>query len=252
MFEQALLEAPAKGTRGVTLAASLTMQMLTVGTALMVPLFLIDGPGMVKLTSSLMAPPAPPPPAIPIELVNVPKSLVGRNWDGSKLIAPQAIPKNVPYIDDEAMPPAGPITTGVEGGTGIPGSPNIEGLVGAIPRVAPPPPQPKVEAVEKKPEPVVAKRVTVSSGVQAAKIINRVLPVYPALAKQARISGSVKLMGVLSRDGRIMQLQVLSGHPLLVKAAVDAVSQWIYQPTLLNGEPVEVIAPIDVNFVLGQ
>jgi periplasmic protein TonB len=62
----------------------------------------------------------------------------------------------------------------------------------------------------------------------------------------------VKLVGVIARDGRIERLQVLSGHPLLVPAAVEAVRQWIYQPTLLSGEPVEVIAPIDVNFTLSQ
>jgi protein TonB len=78
------------------------------------------------------------------------------------------------------------------------------------------------------------------------------MPVYPPLARQVRVSGVVKLMGIISREGRIIQLQVLSGHPLLIAAAVDAVRQWVYQPTLLNHEPVEVVAPIDVNFILAQ
>ncbi|MBI4910880.1 MAG: energy transducer TonB, partial [Acidobacteria bacterium] len=88
--------------------------------------------------------------------------------------------------------------------------------------------------------------------VQAAKLINRVIPPYPPLAKAARIQGTVRLMGILSKEGRIIQLQVLSGHPLLVTAALDAVRQWTYHPTLLNGDPVEVIAPIDVHFTLSN
>ena len=74
---------------------------------------------------------------------------------------------------------------------------------------------------------------------------------YPALARSARVQGTVHLLGVVSKDGTIQKLQVLGGHPLLVAAAVDAVKQWVYRPTLLNGEPVEVIAPIDVIFTLG-
>jgi protein TonB len=85
-----------------------------------------------------------------------------------------------------------------------------------------------------------------------AKIVKRVIPTYPPLAKQARISGTVRLEGVISREGRIVNLQVLYGHPLLTQAALQAVGQWLYQPTLLNGEPVEVIAPIDVHFTLSQ
>jgi protein TonB len=83
-------------------------------------------------------------------------------------------------------------------------------------------------------------------------IMRRVLPVYPALAKTARVQGTVHLVGVIAINGTIQQLQVLSGHPLLVNAAVEAVRQWIYKPTTLNGDPVEVIAPIDVHFTLSQ
>lgn len=83
-----------------------------------------------------------------------------------------------------------------------------------------------------------------------ARLIKRVEPVYPALARQARISGTVELTGIIGTDGRIKELRVLRGHPLLAKAALDAVRQWIYEATLLNGEPVEVIAPITVTFRL--
>jgi protein TonB len=86
--------------------------------------------------------------------------------------------------------------------------------------------------------------------VQLARPIHRVEPRYPALARQARISGEVELAGVIGTDGRIHELKVVRGHPLLVHAALDAVRQWIWAPTTLNGDPVEVIAPIIVTFVL--
>ena len=87
---------------------------------------------------------------------------------------------------------------------------------------------------------------------QAAKLVNQVTPVYPPLARQARISGIVRLEAVIGRDGRIKSLHVAAGHPLLVQAALEAVRQWVYQPTLLNGEPVEVLTQIEVNFKLSD
>jgi protein TonB len=83
-------------------------------------------------------------------------------------------------------------------------------------------------------------------------LINRVTPVYPPLARQTRISGTVRLHALIAKDGTVQQLEVMSGHPLLVQAALDAVKQWRYRPTLLNGEPVEVDTTIDVIFTLNQ
>jgi protein TonB len=92
----------------------------------------------------------------------------------------------------------------------------------------------------------------VGGNVQAANLIKKVTPVYPPLAKQARIQGKVILSAVISKDGTIQDLKVISGHPLLIPSALEAVKQWVYQPTLLNGEPVEVSTQIDVNFTLSQ
>jgi TonB family protein len=94
--------------------------------------------------------------------------------------------------------------------------------------------------------------IRVSAGVQSARLVRKLIPEYPPLAKAARISGVVHLIGIIARDGTIRNLQLVSGHPLLAHAAMEAVEQWVYRPTLLNGEPVEVIAPIDVYFTLGQ
>jgi protein TonB len=80
--------------------------------------------------------------------------------------------------------------------------------------------------------------------------MNRVQPQYPPLARQARVSGTVKLHAIIAKDGTVQELQVISGHPLLIQAALDAVRQWRYRPTLLNSEPVEVDTTIDVIFTL--
>ena len=85
---------------------------------------------------------------------------------------------------------------------------------------------------------------------QAANLIRKVMPVYPPEAKNARIQGTVRFEAILARDGTVQSLQLFSGHPLLVKAARDAVQQWVYKPTLLNGELVEVETTVDVNFTL--
>ena len=87
--------------------------------------------------------------------------------------------------------------------------------------------------------------------VQSAKLVNQAKPTYPPLARQARIQGTVRLEAVISKVGGIEELKVISGHPLLIQAALAAVQQWRYEPTLLNGVPVEVITTIDVNFTLG-
>jgi len=98
--------------------------------------------------------------------------------------------------------------------------------------------------------PPEAQRLRVGGGVQARKLISQEPPVYPPLAKQARIQGTVRLTAIIAKDGTVKDLQLVNGHPLLVAAAQEAVRKWRYEPTLLNGEPVEVITQIDVNFTL--
>jgi protein TonB len=87
---------------------------------------------------------------------------------------------------------------------------------------------------------------------ESAKLIFQPKPEYPPLAKIARIQFTVKLEAIISKDGTIQDLKVLAGHPLLVKSAIEAVARWRYQPTLLNGDPVEVVTEIDVNFTLAE
>ena len=83
-------------------------------------------------------------------------------------------------------------------------------------------------------------RVRVSSGVTSGLLVRKVTPAYPPLARQARIQGQVRLQAQISKNGDIENLQLISGHPMLAPAAIEAVKQWKYKPYLLNGEPVEV------------
>jgi protein TonB len=127
------------------------------------------------------------------------------------------------------------------------GRPELALTIGVGPPDAPPPPPadfgPGVPGVP---------RVRVGSNVEQAKIQTKVTPVYPPLAKQARLQGTVRFNALIGTDGAIKELQLVSGHPLLTESASDAVKQWTYKPTLLNGAPVEIITQIDVNYTLLQ
>lgn len=89
-----------------------------------------------------------------------------------------------------------------------------------------------------------------SEGVMAASLLHRVEPEYPKIARYARISGAVRLHAIIGTDGAVQQIGVISGSGILAQAAIDAVRQWRYRPTLLNGQPVEVDTEVTVNFSL--
>jgi protein TonB len=249
MFDQTFV-GDAQTKKPVTVFISFVFQIVLVIVAIIIPLIFTDSLPKTQLTSFLVAPPPPPPPPPPPEVVQQvkPVKVIKRQFDMGVLTAPKEIPKEVAVIEETEMPPAG---VGVAGGVagGVPGGAMggvLSGIVGSVPSAAPPPPPPPAE----KPKPATPQRIRVGGNVAEAKVINRVQPVYPPLAKQARVSGTVRLNAVISRDGTIQDLQVVSGHPLLVQAALQAVRQWRYSPTLLNGEPVEVATVIDVNFTL--
>jgi protein TonB len=100
-------------------------------------------------------------------------------------------------------------------------------------------------------KPAVPQKLRVSSGVAAGMLAYQLKPTYPRLAIEARIHGTVVLQAVIGKDGTVHDLHAISGHPLLVPAAIEAVKQWRYRPYLLNNEPVEVDTQINVNFTLG-
>jgi TonB family protein len=94
--------------------------------------------------------------------------------------------------------------------------------------------------------------MSVDASTQAAKLTKPIPPIYPPLAKQGRIQGTVRFTATIATDGKVQDLKLISGHPLLAAAARDAVLKWQYQPTLVNGSPVRVVTQIDVDFSLGH
>ena len=116
------------------------------------------------------------------------------------------------------------------------------------PGTPPPPPPPSNSNSQER----LIDRIKVGGNLQSAMIISKAPPVYPELAKMARVSGVVHLAVVIAKDGTIQEIHSLGGPALLIQAAMDAVKQWVYKPTFLNGEPVAVESTIDVNFTLEQ
>jgi len=248
MFEEMVVStSKRKGTKPWTFFVSMVFEVIFLAILILIPLIYTEALPKTLMSSILLAPPPPPPPPpppAPVQVVRV--KPMAHLMDAGKLVAPKAIPKDVKIIHEEAEPPdagiggvAGGVPGGVAGGSmgGV-----IGGVIGGVSSNIAPPPPPKV----------TPKRVTVGGNVQAARLVNKVQPLYPPLARQTRISGTVKLHAIIGKDGAVQQLQVVSGHPLLVQSALDAVRQWRYQPTLLNGDPVEVDTEIDVIFSLAQ
>jgi protein TonB len=219
------------------------LQFLLIGVLVLIPLIYTEALPRQQLMGYLVAPPPPPPPppppaAAPVVKVVKPTTEI----DNNQLKAPTAIPKKIAMIKEDDTPPS---TGGVVGGVigGVPGGQAggiMGGVLGGIVSSAP-------TAIPKAATP---KRITVSQGVQTGLLIRKVQPAYPPLAKQARISGSVVLQAVIGKDGTIQNLKAVSGHPMLIQSALDAVRQWKYKPYFLNGEPVEVDTQVTVNFTL--
>ncbi|MBZ5514485.1 MAG: TonB family protein [Acidobacteriia bacterium] len=225
-----------------TIPIAYLIEALLVGVTILIPLIYTEALPKHELMTFVVAPPPPPPPPPP-PAAAPPVRAIRRVTAEDIMRAPTVIPKTIAHVKDEEIPQS---AMGVVGGVpgGIPGG-TPGGVLGSIisGAAAPPPPPPKAVAV---------KRIRVGGQVEAAKLIFRPTPEYPPLAKMARIQGTVRLEAIIIRDGTIQDLRVVSGHPLLVKSALEAVQRWRYQPTLLNGEPVEVVTEIDVNFTLAE
>ena len=239
MFEDSLLESSGRlATRNPwTTAFSFAMQMLLAGLLVLLPLIYTEALPKQQLMSFLEAPTPPPAPA-PRQLAKAPSSRPVSELDNGVLRPPAEIPKRIAMVNEEEAPPTG--TAEVPGA--VPGGlPNgvANGVMSVITREVP-------VAVPK----IAAQKVRVSSGVAQGLLVHQVTPQYPTLARQARIQGTVILQAVIGKDGTVQNLRVLSGHPMLVQAALDAVRQWRYKPYYLNGEPVEVDTQINVNFTL--
>jgi protein TonB len=243
MFEDSLLESGGrlKTKRGRTTAFAIVLEIAAIIVMVLIPLIFTEALPKAQLFTSLTAPPPPPPPpppaAAPVKIVKV----IQTDIVNGALRTPTKIPQKIQMIKEDEAPPPVMASSGVVGGVpgGIPGG-QMGGVIGGI-ISSTPVAVPKVAAPQ---------RVRVSQGVSTGLLIKRVNPVYPPLARQARIQGQVVLHAVISKDGSITGLNLVSGHPMLAPAAIDAVKQWKYKPYLLNGEPVEVDTEVQVNFTL--
>jgi protein TonB len=234
MFDQMVVSTGGNKTnKPWTVTLSVIVQAAIVGVLILIPLIYTEALPKAMLSTFLVAPPPPPPPPPP-----APKTEVIRRpqiVQPQKMVAPTVIPKKIEMVKDAAPDIGAEGGTGVAGGTGIPG--------GIIPGLGAPPPPP--------PKPATPQRIRVGGNVEAAKLERQILPVYPQIAKTAHIQGTVVLHAVIAKDGSIQELTYVSGPALLMRAAMDAVRQWHYAPTQLNGEPVEVDTTIQVVFSLG-
>jgi protein TonB len=170
-----------------------------------------------------------------------------------KMVIPVTIPREVTLVVDEGPPPEVSAAGGVVGGVpgGVPGG-TLGGVLGgvlggALPVAGPPPPPPPTPKVE---TPRIKTPVRIGGNVRPPHITRRIEPTYPTLARNARIQGKVTLEATLTEQGRVADLKFVSGHPLLIQAAMDAARQWVYEPTYLNDVAYPVVLYITVNFVL--
>lgn len=238
MFEQTFIDEPGRGVKSWAIAASFLLQCLFLAAAAVAPLIYTYDPPMAEWVrrTMLLAPPPPPRAAAPQPIAK-PVAPAPARFE-STLAAPTAIPENVALLPDERSAPASlsvPDLSGVPGGSLLGAPDGVLGVTGMQARVSLPP-----------------KPIRVGGKVQAARIVSRVSPVYPLEASEQGISGAVHLEAIITTAGLIREVKVLSGEPLLAAAAQEAVRQWRYRPTYLNGQPVEVITLIEVIFHLAQ
>ena len=242
MFAESMLETSwsQRSRRGWTTLTSFGVQAVLMGLLLLLPLLKTVVPPSGRALATPVSWGAPPAAAPHVQHQRS-TTIVQSNISDNELIAPREIPRQVAHIEEMAPPPQVSFNDfGVEGSTGVGSRTGVWGLIGdSIRAVTPPPPAATPNVRPFRP-----------SNLLEGSLVRRVQPVYPQLARNARIQGKVVLSAVISKAGTIENLQLVSGHPMLVPAAIDAVSQWRYRPYILNGDPIEVETQITVNFTL--
>jgi protein TonB len=233
MFADSLLD-PSPSEREVrrrTRLSSFGLQGAAIAGILLFSMLRVERLPPAQWTSAIVAP--APRPAVAVE--RAPHAAMANIVAAHPLSTPSYEPRGIAPDVGPVTPPAVDVEhIGVSGsmGPGIPFS-----IGNALPVIVPPP------AIHARPARI--------SRMMEGNLVHRVQPVYPILARQARMQGSVVLRAVIDREGRIEKLQALSGPPVLEQAAIEAVQQWGYKPYLLDGEPIEVETQITVNFTLG-
>jgi len=247
----------ARTKKPATLALSVVVHGALGAALVLIPLFQSQVLPQIPLLEPLRPPVGLGSRAIPV--VGTPKPPSGASTKApefSALIAPIVIPTKIALVDGDGPSTnlgytpslGGPVGPGGPGGTLF----GVDILSpSAVPPPLPPPPAP-APPPPPPPDPVPTTPVRRSQGVVQSNLIHTVQPIYPRLAIATRTQGTVILEAVITREGTIdsSRLRVLTGNPLLNSAAIEAVQQWRYRPTLLSGQPVEVLTTITVNFTL--
>lgn len=246
MFEDSLLERRFnKSHREGATMLSFAIQVLIIAALVVAPMVFVEALPSRELVTVLVAPTPPPPPPPPAETpqVKVPKhKMESEVLDNGELRTPSHIPKKIAMIKEIAPPPT---VSGVVGGVpgGVPGGVS-GGVIGSIVNSGSRPLLPKLVTAQ-------PRRIRISQGVSEGLLIHKVEPLYPEIAREARVQGPVVLKAVIAKDGTVQHLQLVSGNPMLVTSAIDAVKEWRFRPYLLNGQPVGIETTITINFHLG-
>ena len=245
MFAESLLETSwaERERRSWTTLTSFGLQIVIIGVLLLIPLLSTVGLPSLRVLKPPLELGGSPPPLRRIEQQQRP-TIVRSNFADDVLMAPRSIPPTVQILNETEPPPQVSYNPdpGVYGGTGGSKDGIWKSLSESLNRSTPMPVAP----------PPTIKREFVVSKMLQGSLIRKVEPKYPPLAITARIQGQVLLAAVISKSGTIENLKLVSGPPMLVGAAIDAVRQWQYRPYILNDEVIEVETQITVNFVLGQ
>jgi protein TonB len=227
-------------------AVSLGAHVAVLTLLLLMPLYFSQGLNLQRLNMTLLVAPLPPAAAVsppPPAAVTRAVRQISKTFTPGELAAPSFVPKVVAATPDAAPPEEalGGMPGGVAGG--IPGG-QVGGILGGVMGgVAAPTAPAAVPEGPKGP-------VRVGGNVRPPRLLSGPAPIYPILAKQSKLHGMVVIEAIIDERGNVIQEKVISGHPLLVPAAMKAVSQRKYEPTILDGEPTQVDLRVEVNFQL--
>lgn len=244
MFNQTFVDGTQKTNKTYSIVLSSILQATAICLLILTPLLYTQILPGARLKSILTAPrPPSAPKPLPVGTKVKATTTALRTLRITDMIAPRRIPHEIARMHEA---PVTPDTSGLLGASENAGNDNplLFGSTGSATVPAPPPPT--------MPTKKVSGPMRVGGIVAEANLIRRVQPVYPPLAKSARVQGIVEFTAVISKEGRVEKLQLVNGHPLLVSAAREAILAWQYRPTMLNGEPVEVLTSILVNFRLSE
>ena len=245
LFSETLLEASSSShpSRGSKLLSSISLHILVLLALLLPSLYFTDTLDLTRFTQTFLVAPPPPPPPPPASQAVVKSGATPRRklLSDGKLITPIAVPSRIVILKEEPLPPE--IGNGVAGG--VPGG-QLGGVIGGViseasrtnlPMPVPATVQPRAP-------------IRVGGHVRPPRLLLKVSPVYPPLARQTRVQGIVSIDAVIDTEGNVVEMSVVSGHPLLISAALDAVKNWKYEPTYLNDQAVAVQLIVSVTFQL--